>query len=89
MTPHDIAARLRDYILENFLYMRPGYEFSDTDSLLAHGIMDSMGVIELITFVQDEFDVEVGEDEITEENFGTLAAIGRFITGKRAEHLAA
>jgi acyl carrier protein len=69
--------------------MRQDYEFSDTDSLMGHGIMDSMGVIELITFVQDEFDVEVGEDEITEENFGTVAAVSRFVQRKRPEHLAA
>ena len=89
MTQHDIAPRVRAYVLENFLYMRRDYEFSDTDSLMGHGIMDSMGVIELITFVQDEFHVEVGEDEITEENFGTIAAVTGFVQGKRREHLAA
>lgn len=89
MTQHEIATRVREYVLENFLYMRPDYGFSDTDSLMAHGIMDSMGVIELITFVQDEFGVEVGDDEITEENFGTLEAVSRFVQGKRPEHLAA
>lgn len=86
---HEIANRVREYVLENFLYMRPGYEFADTDSLLGHGIIDSMGVIELITFVQDEFEVEIEEDEITEENLGSLAAIGRFVQGKQQKHVAA
>lgn len=89
MTQHEIARRVREYVLENFLYMRQDYEFSDTDSLMGHGIMDSMGVIELITFVQDAFGVEVGEDEITEANFGTIAAVSRFVHGKSSEHLAA
>ena len=89
MTQHEIAARVRAYVLENFLYMRKDYEFSDTDSLMGHGVIDSMGVIELITFVQDEFQVEVDEEEITEENFGTIAAVSRFVQGKRPEHLAA
>jgi acyl carrier protein len=89
MTEHEVTARVREYITENFLYMRQGYEFSDTDSLPGHGIIDSMGVLELITFVQDEFAVKVEDGEISEENFGTLAAIARFVQGKQLEHLAA
>lgn len=83
MTQHEITTRVREYVRENFLYMREGYEFSDGDSLLGHGIVDSMGVIELITYVQDEFGVEIAEEEITEENLGTLSAIARFIDAKR------
>jgi len=89
MTAHEISARVREYVTENFLYMRQGYEFSDTDSLPGHGIVDSMGVIELIAFVREEFAVQVEEADITEENFGTLAAISRFVQGKQPEHLAA
>lgn len=89
MTQHEISTLVRDYITENFLYMRQGYEFSETDSLLGHGIIDSMGVIELITFVQDEFAVQIDEGEINEENFGSLEAIVRFVEEKRTEHLPA
>ena len=85
----EIANLVREYVVENFLYMRRGYEFTDTDSLLGHGIIDSMGVVEMITFVQDEFEVDVEEEEITEENFGSLAAIARFVEGKQQKHLAA
>lgn len=87
MTQHQIRARVREYVTDNFLYMRQGYEFSDGDSLLGHGIVDSMGVIELITFVQDQFGVEVAEEEITEENFGTLHAIGCFVEAKQRGQL--
>jgi acyl carrier protein len=89
MTLHEITTRLREYIAENFLYMRQGFDFSDTDSLLENGIIDSMGVVELITFMQLEFAVDIDDTEITEENLGTLNAIARFIHGKRSEHLAA
>lgn len=89
MTHHEIVDRVRAYVSENFLYMRQGFEFSDTDSLLGRGILDSMGVVELITFLQDEFGVPVEDGDITEENFGTLDAIARYVHDKRAEHLAA
>ena len=89
MTQQDINDRVREYICENFLYMRQEYEFSDTDSLLGHGILDSMGVIELITFLQDEFAIQVGDEEITEDNLGTLEAIAGYVHAKRAASLAA
>ena len=89
MSQHEIIARAREYVLENFLYSRRGYEFLDTDSLLEQGIIDSLGVLELVNFVENEFGVVVGDDEITEANFGTLSSIGRFVQQKRFEHLAA
>lgn len=89
MTHHEIITRVRTYVSENFLYMRQGFEFADTDSLLGRGIIDSMGVVELITFLQDEFNVAVEDGDITEENFGTLDAIGRYVHDRRAGHLVA
>jgi len=89
MTDQEIATRVREYVTENFLYMRQGYEFSDTDSLPGHGIVDFTGVLELVAFVRRDFDVGVDEGDITEENFGTIAAISRFIAEKQLAHLAA
>jgi len=55
MTPGEVSSRVRSYITENFLYMRPDFSIGDEDSLLGNGIIDSMGVIEVITFNQQEF----------------------------------
>jgi acyl carrier protein len=89
MSHPEIISRLRSYVADNFLYMRKNYEFADTDSLMGRGIVDSMGVVELLTFVQNEFGITVEDDEITEDNFGTLWLIGRFVHRKRAEQVAA
>jgi acyl carrier protein len=89
MSQHEIISRAREYVLENFLYSRQGYEFLDTDSLLEHGIIDSLGVLELVMFVETEFGVAISGDEITEANLGTLSSIGRFVQRKRLEYLAA
>jgi acyl carrier protein len=43
-----------------------------------------MGMVELITFLQDQFDVEPADDEITEENFATLQRIAGFVVRKLA-----
>ena len=77
-----VLARTRAYIVENFLYTRPDMQLADDDRLLEKRIVDSMGMIELVTFLEDEFGVTLENDEITEENFATLGAIAQFVMGK-------
>ena len=81
---HTVIDRLREYVQENFLYMRQDIQLGDGESLLERGIIDSLGVMELIGFVQSEFGVEVQDDMITEEHFGSLAAIANFVLANRA-----
>jgi acyl carrier protein len=79
-----VVERLRQYIVENYLYMRQDVQLLDDDPLLARGIIDSMGVMELIVFLEEEFGVAVGDADITEENLGSLAAIARYVASKQA-----
>jgi acyl carrier protein len=79
-----IVADTRAYITENFLYARPDYVVAEDEHLLEKGIVDSMGMVELITFLQDHFGVEPADDEITEENFATLRRIAGFVVRKLA-----
>jgi acyl carrier protein len=81
-TERHIVERTRAYLRENFLYARADWNLRDDDSLIDTGVIDSIGVVELITFLQDAFGVAIGEDEITEPNLGSLAAIGRFVRAK-------
>src|SRR6184192_989817 len=78
----EIVDRTRAYVRENFLYMRPDWKLGDEDPLLGTGVIDSIGVIELVEFLQDAFRLAIVEDEITEQNLGSLAAIGRFVHQK-------
>ena len=86
MTPNDMnqaSVRIRRYIMENFLYMRPDYQFTDDDALLGKGIIDSIGVMELMAFVEEEFGVTVADTDITEENLGSVSAVCRYVASKR------
>ena len=76
--------RIRAFVRENFLYMRPDFELADNDRLLERGVVDSLGVVEMVQFVEEEFGVDVGEDEISEANLGSLEAIARFVCGKQS-----
>ena len=77
-----IVERTRAYVRENFLYMRPDWPLDDDAPLVSGGVVDSIGVIELVEFLQATFGVTIAEDEITEHNLGSLVAIGRFISAK-------
>jgi acyl carrier protein len=82
MNATQIIDRTRAYVAENFLYMRPDFQLGDADSLLERGIIDSMGVMELVSFIESEFNVTVGDDDVTEENIGSLRAIGGFVSSR-------
>ena len=84
-----VIDRIREYIVENYLYMRQDVQLLDDDPLLARGIIDSMGVMELIMFLEEEFGVGVADGDITEDNLGSLAAIARYVAAKQASGSAA
>jgi len=83
LTPLEIADRTRAYVRENFLYMRPDWPLQDEDALFGGGVIDSIGAIELVGFLQREFGCTLEEDEITERNLGSVAAIARVLSAKR------
>lgn len=84
MTEADILPRLREFVTENFLYMRRDTTIGDDDSLLARGVIDSLGVMELVGFVEGAFGIKVDPADITEEHFGSLAAMARYVAGRGA-----
>ena len=83
MSEAQVVRETRNYITENFLYARPDYVVGEDEHLMERGVVDSMGMVELITFLQDQFGVEPADDEITEENFATLRRIAAFVMKKR------
>jgi acyl carrier protein len=83
MNTTTVMDRVRAYVSENFLYMRPTFQLGDDDRLLGRGVIDSIGVMELIEFLGDEFRIEIVETEITEKNLGTLRSIARYVESKR------
>lgn len=79
----EIISRVRSFIQENFLYMHSDFNLADDDRLLEKGVMDSMSIVEMIAFIENEFGVQAMEDEISEANFGSLTGIARYIGDKR------
>ena len=80
----EVRKEMRAFIEENFLYLQPDLELSDDQDLLAQGVVDSLGFVELVEEVQSRYGVTVNDLEITEENFGSIDAIAGFVERKRA-----
>lgn len=74
---------MRSFIQETFLYMKPGHVLGDDDSLIKTGVIDSMGVLEVLTFIEDRFGVIPADEDVTEANLGTLRAIARFVAARQ------
>jgi acyl carrier protein len=73
---------IRHFIDENFLFGVPT-DYTDDASLMDTGIIDSTGVLELIGFLEGEFDITIADDELEPENLDTVANMVRFVSEKR------
>ena len=79
-----IETEVRQYILDNFLFGRTEVEVSSDASFLDLGIIDSTGVLELITFLEDKYQIKIEDEELVPANLDSLNGITRFVEAKRA-----
>ncbi len=76
---------IKNFIKENFLFDSNGADVSDEDSFLENGIVDSTGVLELVSFVEDEFGIEVKDEELIPDNFDSVSKLANYIERKKAK----
>lgn len=74
MDPSDVERHLRDYIV-NVRLGGDGSSLEPTSPLLAWGVLDSLSVVDLVTFIEEQFHVTVPADEVTAQNLENLEAI--------------
>ena len=83
-TTLDIAAGVNGFLVANYLFDRPGFVLADDDSLLAHQVLDSLGVLNLITFLEQTYGIAVLENDVTPENLDSKKRIAEFVARKLA-----
>jgi acyl carrier protein len=71
----------KQFVIDNFLF-GDGDKISNDTPLFEKGIIDSTGVLELVAFIEDNFNVTVADDELVQENFSSLNAIEKFLQSK-------
>jgi acyl carrier protein len=81
MNKEQISTALRTFILEKFpLARRRGID--NETFLLQSGIVDSLGILELVAFVENEFAITISDDELMPENFQNISMMTSFIASK-------
>lgn len=74
--------QLRQFILNNYLFTDDQSALADDTSFLDNGILDSMGILELIDFLDETFSVKVTGDELVPENLDSINSVLKFLAAK-------
>jgi acyl carrier protein len=83
MTPADIERDIRKFLVDNFLFGR-AEKLRDDQSLLGT-VIDSTGALELVTFLQEHFAIEVRDEDMTPENHDSVKSVVAYVARKLAE----
>ena len=76
-------APIREFIFTNFLFDADDSALQNDASFLEQGIIDSTGVLELVEWLEDEFDIEVEDEELIPENLDSVDLLATFIEKKQ------
>jgi acyl carrier protein len=79
----DISASVRKFINDNFLFREGLESIADDASFLDAGIIDSTGVLELVSYLEDTWGITVADDEMLPENFDSIRGIVAYLQRKR------
>jgi acyl carrier protein len=77
-----VRDQLRQFILEELASAKGISQFTDDESLMANGVIDSLGVFRLVTFLEENFGVRVGDEEITADNLSSVDTIEQLVMRK-------
>jgi len=80
----DLRAKIKGYIIENFLFGDTAPLASDDMSLLDNGIIDSTGVMELVAFLEGDFGLAIADEDLVPENLDSIDNLVAFIARKQA-----
>lgn len=79
---------VRNFIVENFLFGNDEGLTNET-SFLEEGIIDSTGVLELVTFLEEKFEIAVGDEDMIPENLDSIVNVTNYIQNKTKKSAAA
>jgi len=78
----EIKDQIKEFIARSILFSDTQFSHSDDASLLQEGIIDSVGVMELVAYVGAEFGVSISPEDVTPENFDSINKLASFIRHK-------
>jgi acyl carrier protein len=80
-----VEQEIRTFLVENFSLGGDINRLAGSRSLTERGIIDSVGIVEVLTFLETQYDISINDDETVPENIDTIDNIVRFVGMKRGE----
>lgn len=80
----DNITKIRTFIVENFLFGEDADTIENQTSFLEHGVIDSTGILELVEWLEEEFKISVGDDELIPENLDSVQLLAAYIARKKS-----
>ncbi len=78
----EVSAVIRQFIVENFIFGEDG-NLKDETSFLESGIIDSTGILELVSFLEEKFGISIADEELVPENLDSIANVVAYLTKKK------
>jgi acyl carrier protein len=79
-----IDEQIRSFVDDNFLFGQ-GDDLANDDSFLENGIIDSTGVLELVTFLEERFTIQIADEELVPNNLDSVTRLVDFVESKLKE----
>ncbi|OPL15865.1 MAG: acyl carrier protein [delta proteobacterium ML8_D] len=73
---------IRQFIIDNFLMGQDSNDLKDDSSFLEEGVIDSTGVLELVGFLEENYNIKVEDEELIPENLDSIKNIRAYIERK-------
>jgi acyl carrier protein len=70
---------IRDFITSNLLKGTLESRLADEDELVQSGIIDSLGIMTMLSFLEQEFNIQISGEDLIPENFATVSAIAKLV----------
>ena len=80
----EIRKAIHSYLEENVLFNSDDNSISDDDSFMENGIIDSTGILELVSFIEGKFDFKVDDEDLVPDNFDSVNNLVSYIEKKIA-----
>jgi acyl carrier protein len=76
--------QIRDFLVSDGGWSRPREELTDDLPLIENRVIDSMGLLRLVSWLEERYGVSIPDEEIVPSNFGTISGIDELLSAKRS-----
>jgi acyl carrier protein len=83
MNEQDIKATVKTFILNEYLPGEDPAALTDTTPLMTTGILDSIAILKVVTFLESQFGITIEPHEAVVENLNTLSDMAQLVTSKK------